>query len=135
MGDATIRIDPRSPTLVYRQVVDQIRTLIVEGTLLPGSELPSVRRLAIDLGVHFNTVAEAYRTLAEDEWLDVSHGRAARVRERSAAPKPERHMEAQFRERLRHLIAEMRAGGFTPAQIARELAAASTIREGGSKDE
>jgi DNA-binding transcriptional regulator YhcF (GntR family) len=133
MHGATIRIDPRSPAPAYRQVVDQIRTYIVEGALAAGSELPSVRRLATDLGVHFNTVAEAYRTLAEEGWLDVSHGRAARVRERSAPPPPGELAEVRFRERLRRLIAEMRAEGFTPLQIARELTMAAAIQEGDSR--
>jgi GntR family transcriptional regulator len=132
MRDATIRIDPRSAAPAYRQIVEQIRTFIVEGILAPGSELPSVRRLAIDLGVHFNTVAEAYRTLAEEGWLEVSHGRPARIRERSAPPQPGKQAEARFRERLRRLIEEMRAEGFTPLQIARELTAAAAIQEGGS---
>ncbi|MEZ5356167.1 MAG: GntR family transcriptional regulator [Bryobacteraceae bacterium] len=130
MPGPTIRIDPRAQAPAYRQVVDQIRTLIVEGALGPGAELPSVRRLATDLGVHFNTVAEAYRTLAEGGWLEVSHGRAARVRERSSAPKLEKQTERRFRERLRHLVAEMRAEGFTAAQIADELAAAASHRGG-----
>ena len=69
----------------YRQIVDGMRILLVSGKLAPGSELPSVRRMAMDLGVHFNTVAEAYRTLAEEGWIDLRHGRGATVvkRERS----------------------------------------------------
>ncbi|MGO4879595.1 MAG: GntR family transcriptional regulator [Bryobacteraceae bacterium] len=49
-----------------RQIVDHLRTLRVEGAVAPSDALPSVRRLAIDLGVHFNTIADAYRALAED---------------------------------------------------------------------
>ncbi|MEZ5404052.1 MAG: GntR family transcriptional regulator [Bryobacteraceae bacterium] len=133
MAAPTIRIVPDSQDPAYRQILHQIRTLIVEGALAPGAELPSVRRLAVDLGVHFNTVAEAYRLLAEEGFLDVSHGRAARVAERGEAPKPPKQAERRFRERLRHLIAEMRAEGFTPAQIARELNAAAAAWQKGSQ--
>lgn len=118
-----IRVDLQSSIPAYRQIVDQIRTLIVGKSLLPGTALPSVRRLAIDLGIHFNTVAEAYRTLADDGWIHVAHGRAATIAEREAPPKPDQHAVDDLRDRLRHLIAEMRASGLSPARITRELRA------------
>jgi GntR family transcriptional regulator len=118
---AKIRIDLSSPVPAYRQIVDSIRVLLVEGTLSAGTALPSVRRLAMELGVHFNTVGEAYRTLAEEGWLDLHHGRSAIVMDRalrSPAP-PERLVE--FRDRLRNLVAQMRAEGIPIARIAAEL--------------
>ena len=72
------RIDPESGVPVVRQIVDSLRILLVEGHLVPGTMLPSVRRVAVELGVHFNTVAEAYRQLASEGWLDLKHGRGAR---------------------------------------------------------
>jgi len=112
-------LDSAAP--VNRQIVDQFRTLLVEGTVAPGDPLPSVRRLAIDLGVHFNTVADAYRTLAAEGWLDISHGRGVRVRKRKA-PSPDGEALPLFRRRLRQLVAEMRAQGLSTAIVARELA-------------
>ena len=38
-----------------------------------------LRHVAVELGVHFNTVAEAYRQLAAEGWLDLKHGRGAVV--------------------------------------------------------
>src|ERR1019366_5865777 len=61
-----IRIDLDSAATVNRQIVDQLRTLLVEGVVAPDDTLPSVRRMAIDMGVPFNTVAEEHRTLAEE---------------------------------------------------------------------
>ena len=59
----------------------------MRGDVVAGTVLPSVRRLAIDSGVHFNTVAEAYRTLAQEGWLDLHHGsEAATVVERDQPP-------------------------------------------------
>ena len=54
-----------------RQVAEQIR----QGQLEPGDRLPTVRKLADDLGIAPNTVARAYREL-EAEWLVVGRGRA-----------------------------------------------------------
>ncbi len=115
-----IRIDLNSPVPAYRQIVDAIRVLLVEEALPPGASLPSVRRLATELGVHFNTVGEAYRELAEEGWLDLRHGRGATVVERGApAASPERLRD--FRNQLRSVVAQMRAAGVPPARIVAEL--------------
>jgi GntR family transcriptional regulator len=120
---AKIRIDLSSPVPAYRQIVDAVRVLLVEGALTPGTPLPSVRRLAMDLGVHFNTVGEAYRQLADEGWIDLRHGRGAVVVERGApqTPAPERLQE--FRTQLRSLVAQMRAAGVAPGRILAELRA------------
>jgi DNA-binding transcriptional regulator YhcF (GntR family) len=115
-----IQIDLNGSVPVNRQIVDQLRTLLVDGALLPGNVLPSVRRLAIDLGVHFNTVADAYRTLAGEGWVEISHGRGVRVVDRPAEPANEDTYQL-FQQRLRQLIAEARAQGVTVPRIAQEL--------------
>jgi GntR family transcriptional regulator len=122
--DPKIRIDLALPTPAYRQIVDEVRTLLVEGALAPGARLPSVRRLAMELGVHFNTVGEAYRELANEGWLDLRQGHGATVLDR-AKPEPaspERLVE--FRDRLRNLVTQMRAAGVSAPKIAAELRAA-----------
>jgi DNA-binding transcriptional regulator YhcF (GntR family) len=118
---AKIRIDLNSPVPAYRQIVDAIRVLLVEGTLTAGTALPSVRRLAMELGVHFNTVGEAYRELDNEGWLDLRHGRSAVVVDRGQrAPAPPERVQ-EFRDRLRNLVAQMRAAGVPPVRIAAEL--------------
>ncbi len=118
---AKIRIDLKSPVPAYRQIVDALRVLLVEGALPPGADLPSVRRLALDLGVHFNTVGEAYRQLAEEGWLDLRHGRGATVVQRDAPPAAAPERLKEFRAQLRSLVAQMRSAGVSPSRIAAEL--------------
>lgn len=119
----TIRIDLASEVPVSRQT--SLRTLLVEGQLAPGDVLPSIRRLALELGVHFNTVAQAYRDLAEEGWLDLRHGRRATVIERgrpsSAARPSTRTSQRDFQRRLREMVEEMRARGLSSSAIASEL--------------
>lgn len=115
-----LKINDASETPVYRQIVDALRPLLVEGKLAPGNLLPPVRQLAADLGVHFNTVAEAYRLLAEEGWLDLRRGRGAAVVDRKT-PRADSAAVNQFSRRLRELIAEVRAGGISTGAIAREL--------------
>lgn len=124
-----IRVVLDGPTPVYRQIVDQIRTLCVGAGLKPGQPLPSMRQLAATLGVHFNTVAEAYRTLAEEGWLEIRQGRSVTVRERREPKPPTRAAATQHSSRLRHLVAELRANGFSPQWIRQEIESAL---EGGS---
>jgi DNA-binding transcriptional regulator YhcF (GntR family) len=59
-----LQIDLSLATPAYEQIASGLRRLLVEGAFRPGDQLPTVRRLAMDLGVHHNTVAEAYRRLA-----------------------------------------------------------------------
>src|SRR5580704_5095136 len=121
MTDAmTLRIDLDSAVPAYRQIVDGLRILLVGGKLAPGSELPSVRRVAVDLGVHFNTVAEAYRTLAGEGWIDLRHGRGATVLRRDA-PTVNAEKVTEFRQRLRALVAEMQSQGASAAKLSVEL--------------
>jgi DNA-binding transcriptional regulator YhcF (GntR family) len=118
-----IQIDTDLPGPVNRQIADQLRSLLVEGVFVPGDVLPSVRRLAVDLGVHFNTVADAYRTLAEEGWLDVCQGRSVRVLARRA-PRAAPESLQLFKQRLRQIVTDARADGVPTSTIARELAAA-----------
>jgi GntR family transcriptional regulator len=118
-----LRIDPSSPTPITRQIADGIRVQLVEGALRPGTELPTVRCAAMELGVHFNTIAEAYRQLAAEGWLDLRHGRGATVIEREAPASATKAEVDDYRWRLRELISKMRAHGIPPAKIALELRA------------
>ena len=88
-----------------------------------------MRRLAVDLGVHFNTVADAYRTLGDEGWLEIEQGRGVRVREREA-PSPGVQARQAFRQRLRQLVAEARAQGLSAGVVVRELAEAAEAVKG-----
>src|SRR5262245_52390425 len=119
-----IRIDSRSLVPAYRQIADSLRVHLVAGTVEAGTPLPSVRRLAMELGVHFNTVGEAYRVLAAEGWIDLHHGRGATVIERHV-PTAKRDQIIEFRLRLRHLLAQMAAAGIPYDQIEIEMRAAA----------
>ena len=117
----TLRLDPASPVPAYRQIVDGLRLLFVDGALRPGDTLPTIRTLALDLGVHFSTVAEAYRTLSGEGWLELRRRHGATVTERRS-PVPAPAAQAEFGTRLRQLIAQVRAEGLSPLVIRSELA-------------
>ena len=56
-------IDYKSRVPIYRQLVDRVEYLAARGLLSPGSQLPSVRALAVELSINPNTIAKAYSAL------------------------------------------------------------------------
>src|SRR5258708_6974586 len=118
---AQIRLDVSSDIPAYKQVADQLRTLAVEGVVKPGDTLPPIRRLAVELGVHFNTVAEAYRVLAQEGFLEITHGHGAHIIDRTLPRRAEPESLAHFRQRLRDLVASVRVRGLSTKQIMAEL--------------
>jgi GntR family transcriptional regulator len=119
-----LRVILDHPTPAYRQVCDQLRALCVQGALEPGDKLPSVRELAGQLGVHHNTVAEAYRTLADEGFLAVEQGRGVRVLDRRSPKPPTIKRSAEHSSRLHHLVAELRGLGLDPQWIRQQVDAA-----------
>ncbi|MFT2817820.1 GntR family transcriptional regulator [Leifsonia sp. A12D58] len=65
-----LSIDPHSPVPPYEQLRIQIAGQVHDGELAPGTRLPTVRRLAGDLGLAPNTVARCYRALEHDEVIE-----------------------------------------------------------------
>jgi len=61
-----IGVDPASPVPPYEQIRAQVAEQARDGRLPAGTRLPTVRRLAADLGLAVNTVARAYRELERD---------------------------------------------------------------------
>jgi GntR family transcriptional regulator len=89
----TLHLDFRSGLPIYTQIVNQIQSQLANGILEPGDQLPTVRALAQELRVNFNTVARAYRLLDETHIISTQQGRGTYILDK---PPPE------VRERLRH---------------------------------
>ncbi len=69
------QIDFRSGLPIYTQIVNQVQAQVAGGILRPGDQLPTVRALAEELRVNFNTVARAYRILDEARIISTQQGR------------------------------------------------------------
>ena len=59
---------------IYRQLVDQVRRLVVAGQLAAGDEMPSVREVAQTLAVNPMTVSKAYSILEMEGLLERRRG-------------------------------------------------------------
>ncbi len=89
----TLHLDFHSGLPIYTQIVNQIQSQLVNKVLKPGDQLPTVRALAQELRVNFNTVARAYRILDEARIISTQQGRGTYI---SEIPPPE------VSEKLRH---------------------------------
>jgi len=94
--------------------------MLVAGEFGPGDQLPTIRQLATDLGIHPNTVAEAYRLLAEEGWVDLRRRRGATVLERPM-PEPAPEATTAFAQRIEELVAEAVAAGVPAGALATRL--------------
>lgn len=106
-----ISVSLDSPVPLHDQLVAELRRLIAAGRLAKGDELPPVRQLAGDLGIHLNTVARAYRDLADAGLLASSRGRGTVVIANVARPNGR---PAEERQRIEAAL----AAALTEAKLA-----------------
>ena len=100
-----ITLDPDAAAPPYEQVREQIRAQVLEGDLRPGTKLPTVRRLAGDLGLAVNTVARAYRELEALGAIE-TRGRAGSVVTGGGVDRAAREAAHEYVARLRALGVE-----------------------------
>jgi len=115
-----LRIDLASRVPVYEQIANGLRAELVSGRFRPGDKLPTVRALAMELGIHHNTVAEAYRQLAGEGWLELKRHLGAIVRER-LRPQASADALERFTRALRELVARGLAEGLSRGSLALEM--------------
>src|SRR4051812_38509186 len=120
-GALRVSINLESSVPAYRQIANDLRQHLVEERLKPGDLLPPVRQLAVDLGVHFNTVALAYRILADEGWLELKRRRGAMVVARNAPRPVDRRQVDHLLRRLAQIAAELRGAGMSARQISSAL--------------
>jgi GntR family transcriptional regulator len=99
MAAFRINITTGGGTPIYRQIVDQVGLAVATGVLSPGATLPSVRALAEQLAINFNTVAKAYAELVRDGVLESLQGKGFFV-----AQKRQIYSKAERLRRLRQAV-------------------------------
>jgi GntR family transcriptional regulator len=110
-------LDFRSHVPIYVQIVDRIKHLIATEVLKPGDQLPTVRQLAADLRVNFNTIARAYRMLDESGVISTQQGRGTYVLEPLPPERAQRLRAAALEELARSLVREAERMGFEPDEV------------------
>ncbi len=118
--------EPRS---IYLQIADQIRERILQGEWQDGERIPSIRELAIELGVNPNTVTKSYQALLDWGIVANQRGRGYFVSERAAERALTGMREEFVRDELPKVIRAMQTLGIGLDEVAGYLA-----RQDGDKD-
>src|SRR5437868_15150437 len=94
----TFQLNPSSGVPIYRQIQDQIRYGIASGRLSPGEQLPTVRALAVELGVNPNTVIKAYSELERAGILTTEQGSGTFIAPQPPTAIPSNERQAKVEE-------------------------------------
>jgi len=108
------RIDRRTGTAVYVQLMQQVRQAIRMGRLLPGDQLPTAREVAEVSGINPNTVLKAYRELELAGLVEPRQGSGTFV---SAHLPPLPADVTQLRQELADWVARAYAAGLDPSDV------------------
>lgn len=111
----TIQLDSNIP--LTDQVRRGIRQAIASRELAPGDPLPTVRQLAVDLGINLNTVARAYRQLEAEGLVTAVRGRGTVVKSsRELFREPVETVRRRLADEIRNLLASARLAGLSKEQ-------------------
>jgi GntR family transcriptional regulator len=114
------RLDEHSGVPVYRQLMDQVQAAIASGALTAGSQLPTVRQVAVDLTINPNTVSRAYREMEIRGLLDTQQGTGTFIADRKVEySKDER--DRLLSQLAGEFVSRAGAAGFTLKQLIKTL--------------
>lgn len=132
MPPLNLQVDFRSAAPIYTQIVEQIRGQLLSGRLKPGDQLPTVRQLAAELRVNFNTIARAYRILDESGLISTQQGRGTYIWEPPSPAEGEQRRQRTLQELAKEYLSQAAALGFAPEEI--QMAVVSAIHEQTEKE-
>ncbi len=112
-----LKLDRRSRTPIYAQLVQQVKHQVAAGQLKPGDQLPTVRALAVELHVHTNTVARAYDLLDQDGVISAQQGRGTYIARAADHPHLRQHRRDALQAQIDRAVLEALSLGYSPEEI------------------
>ena len=116
-----VELDFRRHVPIYVQIVERLKHLMATEILKPGDQLPTIRQLADDLRVNFNTVARAYRILDQAGLVSTQQGRGTYVLESLPPNQSTRLREEALKALTQLFLTEAARLGFEPDEVARDV--------------
>jgi GntR family transcriptional regulator len=113
----TLHLDFHSGLPIYTQIVNQIQSQLANKIIKPGDQLPTVRALASELRVNFNTVARAYRILDEARIISTQQGRGTYITEIPPPDVTEKLRHESLSALTQRFIAEAFRLGFSEREV------------------
>lgn len=115
MDAITINLESGVP--IYMQLVDRIKQMVVSGQLQPGQQLPTIRQLATDLRINYNTVGRAYLILDQEGVISTQQGRGTYVASRLGEGQVQKLRMGKLRSMFGQVIREAHALGYSREEI------------------
>lgn len=129
MNELKFELDFRTGAPIYEQIVEQVRSRIESGKLNPGDQLPTVRQLALELRVNFNTIARAYRILDEAGLISTQQGRGTYILEPDTPEAQSRLRRARLDDLINNFLVDASRHGYDLEEISKEVHAQLQIRK------
>jgi GntR family transcriptional regulator len=118
--DTLFRLDSSSGVPFYRQIIDQVLLAVADGRLRAGTQLPTVRQLAVDLSINLNTVAKAYREMEIRGIVETQQGTGTFVSTRKVE-RASREKRKALQDLVDRTIAAAESKGITLDELADAL--------------
>jgi GntR family transcriptional regulator len=112
-----IGVDLESGVPIYMQLVDRIKQMVVSGQLQPGQQLPTMRQLAADLRINYNTVGRAYTILDQDGVISTQQGRGTFIASRLSEEQIQRMRLDKLGSMIGQIVQEALVLGYSPQEI------------------
>lgn len=109
-----IKIDEYSDVPIYQQIRNQIVMGISSGELKPGEQLPTVRALALEMGINTMTVSKTYQILKSEGYILTDRKNGARVRE---SIERTGQISNENKTELKRIVSEARLSGVAREEI------------------
>lgn len=109
-----IRIDELSDIPIYMQLRNQIVMGISSGELKAGEQLPTVRNLALEMGINSMTVSKAYQLLKTEGYIMTDKKNGARIR---TEIKKEAYISDANKTELKRIVSEARISGVDKQEL------------------
>jgi GntR family transcriptional regulator len=106
-------LDFRSGMPIYEQIVEQVQTFLANGDLKPGDQLPTVRQLASELRINFNTIARAYRMLDEAGLISTQQGRGTYLLEQPSETSMQLIKQESLEYQIKKFLRSLENQGFS----------------------
>jgi len=116
-----ITLNFRSDEPLYLQIANQVEQLVASGELKLGDQLPTVRELAAELRINFNTVGRAYRVLDETHLISTQRGRGTYIWEQPTAETLQQLKRKSLEELARSFLSETLRLGYSMEDAIAEL--------------
>jgi GntR family transcriptional regulator len=112
-----IALNLESGVPIYMQLVDRIKQMVVSGQLQPGQQLPTIRQLATDLRINYNTVGRAYLILDQEGVISTQQGRGTYIASRLGEGQVQKLRMGKLRSMLGQVIGEAQVLGYSREEI------------------